>query len=231
MIIRTTFRRAEGLEAHLLNSVSNEAVLSRADMFRGGVSDLHLALRFMDGISRTNGKVFRSFIHVVVAPAKPLDAKALAQALTTFEEEYEISHDAPRAVVEHAKGARPSHFHAVYSVVNLDTGRAVKSHNSFAKDELVGRRLEIAIGEPIVPGPHLSANIDEMKARIEERPVSWMSSQEAEGLVGILTEYLPKKDRDQPSRKDRRQAERLGFDKETFSGICTLCSKVRTGTS
>lgn len=219
MIIRTTFRRAEGLEAHLLNTVSNEAVSTRADMFRGGVSDLHLALRFMDGISRTNGKALRSFIHVVVAPAKALDAEGLAQALTTLEEEYEIGHDAPRVVVEHAKGARPSHFHIIYSVVDLHTGKAIKSHNSYAKDELVGRRLEVAVGEPIVPGPHLAANIDELTARAKgRRQVPWMSPQEADELAGILSSYLPIKDRDQSSRKDRRQAERLGFDKEAFSG-------------
>ncbi len=205
MIVKSTFRRAKGLEVHLLRNDTNESVDVRRDLFRGAPLDLHLALRLMDGISRSNAHAVRSFVHVVIAPGKPLDDQAIATTLATIEEVFGIAADAPRAVVQHAKGARPSHFHAVYSIVDLRTGRAIKSHDNNGKDELISRRLELRFGEAIIPGPRLAENIAMLRAR--------GATEEAEQLA-LLTAGP---DQQALSRNDRQQAGRLGRDPAAMS--------------
>ncbi len=122
-----------------------------------------------------------------------------------IEQEHGIAPNAPRAVMEHEKGVRPSHFHVVYSIVDLATGRAIPSHDNFVRDELISRFLELEFGERIVPGPRLESNITEL----EQRGLQ----DEAERLRA----HAPVRQEDGLSRQDRRQADRLGLKAPEWS--------------
>ena len=203
MIVKSTWRRAGGLEAHLLRTDTNETVQVRTDLCRGA-DDLHAALRLMEALTRTNPRVARTFVHVVISPDHAMTEAELAEALAMVEAEHGLS-SVLRAVVEHLKGARATHVHAVYPVVDLATGRAIRSNDNFTRDELISRRLELAFGERIIPGPRLEANISELERR--------GLRDEAERLVA----HAPVRQEDGLSRRDRRQAERLGVDASQWS--------------
>ncbi len=204
MIVKSTWRQAGGLEAHLLKTESNERVQVQTDLVRGA-DDLHPALRLMEAIARTNPRTKRAYIHVKVSPDHPLTEKELAQTLITVEAEHGISPDAPRAVVAHWKGTRASHVHAVYSVIDLATGRAVASHGNFERDELVSRRLELLFGERITPGPRIEANIAELRRR--------GLNQDADRLAS----FAPVRHKDGLSRADRQQASWHGVAMASWS--------------
>ncbi len=89
--------------AHLLRTDTNETVRVRTDLFRGA-DDLHAALRLMEAIARTNPRVARSFVHVVISPHHEMTDAELAEALAMVEAEHGLS-SVLRAVVEHLKGA------------------------------------------------------------------------------------------------------------------------------
>lgn len=200
MIVKSSFRQAGGINAHLLRNDTNERVQVRLDLFRSAPLDLSLALRLMEGISRTNQRAKRDFIHVIISPAHSMDDHAANTAFAMIEREFGIAADAPRAVVQHYKGRRPAHFHAVYSIIDLTTGRAIKSNENYTKDELISRRLEIELGEPTIPGPRLLQNYETLRHR--------GALQEAT----LLEPLIELSDRNAVSRHDIRQAERLGVD-------------------
>ena len=204
MIIKSTYRQAGGLEAHLLRSDTNEAVHVRTDFFRGA-DDLHGALRLMEAIARTNPRVRRTFVHIVISPGHELTDAELVHVLERIEQEHGIAADAPRAVVEHEKGERPTHFHVVYSIVDLSTGKALRSHDNHSRDELIGRVLELEFGERIVPGKHLAANVAELRRRGLEADADRLSA------------FEPLRDKDGLSRADRQQASRLGLKEQDWS--------------
>ena len=197
MIVKSTWRRAGGLEAHLLRTDTNEAIAVRTDLFRGGGDDLHTALRLMQAVALTNPRVERAFVHVVISPDHVLTEPELAQALAMVEKEHGLS-SVLRAVVEHHKGARATHVHAVYPVVDPETGRTARSHGNFERDELVSRRLELDFGERITPGPRIEQNIAELRRR------------ELDVEADLLAPYAPVRHKDGLSRADRQQASRLG---------------------
>ena len=204
MIVKSSFRRAGGLEAHLLRTATNETVRVRTDLFRGA-DDLHAALQLMEALARTNPRVTRSFVHIVISPDHVLTEPELAEALAMVEAEHGLSLDSPRAVVTHLKGARATHIHAVYPIVDPATGKAVRSDGNFERDEIVSRRLEIAFGERIVPGPCIEANVAELRHRGLD--------QEAD----VLAPYAPVRHEDGLSRADRQQASRLGVNAAEWS--------------
>ena len=203
MIVKSSWRRADGLEAHLLRTDTNETVRIRHDLFRGA-DDLHAALRLMDAIARTNPRVVRSFVHVVISPHREMTEADLAEALAMVEAEHGLS-SVLRAVMEHLKGLRATHVHVVYPVVDPATGEAARSHNNFERDELVSRRLEYLFGERVTPGPRIEQNIAELRLR---------------GLdveADHLAPYLPMRHEDPLSRADRQQASRLGVKAPEWS--------------
>ena len=203
MIVKSTWRRAGGLEAHLLRTDTNETVRVRTDLFRGA-DDLHAALRLMEAIARTNPRVARAFVHVVISPDHGMTEAELAEALAMVEAEHGLS-SVLRAVVEHLKGSRASHTHVVYPVVDPATGKAARSHNNFERDELVSRRLEIAFSERVTPGPRIEQNVAELRRR---------------GLhaeADRLAPYVPVRHEDPLSRADRQQASRLGVKAPEWS--------------
>lgn len=196
MIVKSTWRRAGSLKKHLLRTDTNEAVRVRTDLCRGA-NDLHAALRLMDALARTNLRAERSFVHVVISPDHVLTDAELAETLAMIEAEHGLS-SVLRAVVEHLKGARAPHFHAVYPVVDPETGKAARSHGNFERDELISRRLELAFGERVTPGPRIEQNVTELRRR----------GLDAE--ADRLSPYLPVRHQDPLSRADRQQASRLG---------------------
>ncbi len=165
MIIRSRWRRAGGLAAHLGRTDTNEAVAVRTDLVRDMPADIGQAIALATAIARTNVRTVRDLIHITISPAAPLCETGLASVLALIEQEHAIPASMPRLVVEHRKGSRPSHFHAVFSVVDPETGRAVRSNNNFLHDEIASRRSEVALGEPIVPGAHHRAVIAALDQR------------------------------------------------------------------
>ncbi len=203
MIVKSSWRRADGLEEHLLRTDTNETVRIRHDLFRGA-DDLHAALRLMDAIARTNPRVVRSFVHVVISPHHEMTDADLAEALAMVEAEHGLS-SVLRAVVEHLKGLRATHVHVVYPVVDPATGTAARSHDNFERDELVSRRLEQLFGERVTPGPRIEQNIAELRRR----------GLDAE--ADQLAPYVPVRHEDPLSRADRQQASRLGVKAPEWS--------------
>ena len=203
MIVKSTWRRAGGLEVHLLRTDTNEIVRVRTDLFRGA-DDLHAALRLMEALARTNPRVARSFVHIVISPDHVLTEPELVQALAMVEKEHGLS-SIVRAVVTHLKGDRATHVHAVYPVVDPATGRAIPSHGNFERDELISRRLEFAFSERITPGPRIEENVAELRRR----------GLDAE--ADRLSPYLPVRHQDPLSRADRQQASRLGVEAPQWS--------------
>lgn len=154
MMVLTAFTKGGGLAAHLLRRDTNKEVSVRDDLFRGTPYELDLALRTFIAVSQTNCRAKKHFVHVKISPEIELEADQLARTLEVFEIIYGIPPDHPRVVVAHAKGERPRHYHVVYSHVHPETGRAVSSKASFAKDEAVSRVAELEFGHPFNPGAH-----------------------------------------------------------------------------
>lgn len=203
MIVKSRWRRAGGLEAHLLRADTNETVQVRTDLFRGA-DELHGALRLMEALAQTNPRVKRSFVHLIISPDHIMTEAELDQALAMVEAEHGLSPDL-RAVVTHLKGERATHVHAIYPVVDLATGRAGRSHGNFERDELISRRLEIAFGESITPGPRIEQNVAELRRR----------GLDAE--ADRLAPHLPVRHEDPLSGADRQQASRLGVKAPEWS--------------
>lgn len=153
MIGKTEVRRLGKLAEHLtkVGRHGNKFVLVRDEFARDCPTEINLALRHMTGISRTNARAGSDFWHVKFSPLHHLDETALARVLEVYEAEYNIGPDVPRLVVEHRKGKRVAHYHVVYAAIDPSTGRALRHFRSRERDEIVCRRLEIALGEPLTP--------------------------------------------------------------------------------
>ena len=164
MIVREQFRRAGGLADHLARLDTNKSVTVRSDLCQGVPPDIRQALVVLAGIARTNPRTKRHFIHFKISPSKP-DARAIRRALDLIEKEYGIAPGSPRLVVEHQKGDRPNHFHVVYSIVDIGTGRAVPSEGNYLKDEIISRLLELELGEAITPGSRHADVVEALRDR------------------------------------------------------------------
>ncbi|KPH80807.1 MULTISPECIES: relaxase/mobilization nuclease domain-containing protein [Bosea] len=199
MIVREQFRRAGGLAEHLARLDTNKSVTLRADLGRGLPVDIKQALVVLAGISRTNPRTKRHFIHFKISPAKT-DERSIQRALALIEKEYGIDSRSPRLVVEHEKGDRPNHFHVVYSVVDLSTGRAVSSEGNYLKDETISRLLELELGEAITPGPRHVEVVEILRERDQVVEAAALAGVEAARPGARLRSTT------------RRQLERVGVD-------------------
>lgn len=205
MIIRSEFIRLSGQAAHLTRTDTNRTVAIRIDLARDAPDDLLDMTRFFAAIARSNPRTERDLVHVKISPAHPLTDAQLVRALEVLEEEFCIAPSTPRGVVEHDKGDRPRHFHVLYPIVDPATGRAIRSEANYVKDELVSRRLEIAFGEPIVPGPRMAEVVEELGRRGQ--------TAEAEALK----RYTAVRSGTRFGHGMRQQAERLGVDLPAFA--------------
>ena len=165
MIIRSRWRRAGGLAAHLGRTDTNEVVVVRADLVRDMPAAIGPAVALATAIARTSLRTKRDLIHIKISPAIALAADDLAGVLALVEREHAIPASMPRLVVEHRKGRRPAHVHLVYPLVDPATGRAVRSHENFLHDEIASRLAELALGERVVPGSHQRGVIAELDRR------------------------------------------------------------------
>jgi hypothetical protein len=193
------------LASHLLRADTNERVEIRHDLFRDALPDIREALRLFAGLAKTNSRVKRAFVHIIISPSRSVNDSELREIITTVEREHNIPKSVPRVAVEHHKGNRAKHFHLVFPIVDPDSARAIKSHNNFERDELISRTLELRFGEKAVPGPRLAENIAELRRRGATAEANLLADSAATSKGGRI------------SGNDRRQAERLGIDPEAFS--------------
>lgn len=204
MITLAEFVRAGGHAAHLSRVDTNRRVTMRWDLSRGVPHDLEQALALEAGLSRTNPRTQRDLIHFKVSPSHH-HHRAFELALELIETEYGISPTAMRVVVVHDKGDRPPHMHVVYSVVDAETGKAIRSQNKFVQNELIARQLEMMLGEPIVPGPnHLSV-------------VEVLRSRGRHAKADHLATFAPAEKGQRVGTQIRRQNERVGLDTKAAS--------------
>lgn len=156
MIVKTDFTRGDGLARHLSRSDTNTRVVIREDLSQGVPLDLALAVPLLGGFAATNPRAVRRVIHAKCSPGEEHDG-ASRLVLNLLLERYGISPTAPRIGVQHTKPSadgtpRPDHFHFVFPLVDIETGKAIRSHDAQLKDEIVARLAELELGEAITPG-------------------------------------------------------------------------------
>ena len=155
MIVKTDFTRGGGLAKHLSRTDTNTRVLIREDLSQGVPLNLALAVPFLGGFAATNPRTVRRVIHVKCSPGAE-HAGAPQLVLTLLLERFGISPTAPRICVQHTKPRvdgtpRPDHFHFVWPLVDVETGKAIRSHDAQLKDEIIARLAELELGEPVTP--------------------------------------------------------------------------------
>ena len=202
MIIITTPRRIGELGRHLgrTGRGSNKQVIIRDDLIRDAPADTTLALRMMAALARRNRRVTRDIVHLKIAPKLPLGPEALERVLAVFEEEYGISVDVPRHVVEHHKGDRAPHFHVNYAMISPESGKALRFVRSAERDEMIARRLELELGEGLTP----SLRVERVAQMLRERGLSEFAEIAATGPVA--QKGLGR------SKAEHQQADRLQAD-------------------
>jgi hypothetical protein len=211
MIIRTEFIQLGGQAAHLSRTDTNKQVVVRYDLARLAPHGLLEATRAFAAITRSNPRTVRDLIHTKISPAHPLTDAELTRTLDMIEAELGIPKTMPRIVVEHDKGDRARHFHIIWPVVDPDTGRAIKSNENYFKDELVSRRLELAFGEAVTPGPRQLDVVEELRRRDR--------SDEAE----VLSALGPVDAGARLGGRTRQQAARLGVNLNAFAETVHKC--------
>ena len=200
MIVRSTFRCQGGLAPHLENKDKNETVQVEVGFLRDAPERTADALAMFAVLSETNARTKRHFLHIKISPDHPLSDQELEATLAVIEQEFGIARTVPRHVTRHAKGARADHFHAVFPIIDPATGRAIKSHGNYLKDETISRRLELQFGEKITPGPRQDAVVDTLIER----------GHSAE--AAILSQHKPTKAGLRLDTGIRQQSERVGMD-------------------
>ena len=154
MVIKGSARGdAAGLAAHLLRADTNErvAVLElrgvMADELRGALEDMELI--------GSGARTRRPFYHALIntAPDERLTEEQRTHALDRLEQELGLTGQ-PRAVVEHEKEGR-THFHVVWSRIDLDRMTAIPDSHNFRRHEIVARELEREFGHDRVQGAHV----------------------------------------------------------------------------
>lgn len=175
MVIKGSARGdAAGLAAHLLRADTNEHVKVlelrgvAADELRGALEDMEL----VGSGTRSKRPLYHASINT--APDERLTDEQRARAIDRLEEELGLTGQA-RAVVEHHKEGR-THFHIVWSRIDLDRMAAISDSHNFRRHEIVARELEREFGHDRVQGAHVER---EGKERPDRTP-SHAEMQQAE---------------------------------------------------
>ncbi|WP_139333906.1 hypothetical protein [Bosea sp. TND4EK4] len=142
----------------------------------------------------------RDVAHIVMSPERMLNADELNHVLRTIEEEYNVPEGSARLVVEHRKGERAHHFHVVFSMASEADGKALRFVRSGDRDEMLARRLELELGEPLQPSTRVARTVELLR----KRGLLDLAERAAQGPVaerGL-----------RQSKADIRQNKRLGSD-------------------
>ena len=202
MYIETIPRKLGGLGRHLMDTGrgSNERVVVRDDLSRDVPADVVLALRLLAAPARRIRRMKRDVVHIVISPERRLSADEIEHVLRTIETEYGIPEGSARLVVEHQKGERAHHFHVVFSMASEADGKALRFVRSGDRDEMLARRLELELGEPLQPSTRVARTVELLR----ERGLHDLAERAAQGPVaerGL-----------RPSKAEIRQDKRLGTD-------------------
>lgn len=202
MYIETIPRQLGGLGRHLMDTGrgSNERVIVRSDLSRDVPSDVPLALRLLAAPARRIRRMKNDVVHVVFSPERMLSADELTHILRTFEAEYKIPETNARLVVEHQKGERAWHYHVVYSMAAEGTGKALRFPRSGDRDEMLARRFEIELGQPLLP----STRVERTAELLRKRGLRDLADIAAQGPVAEKGRRL--------SKAETRENDRRGVD-------------------
>lgn len=216
MIIRSSYVKDDpNRVAHLLNTKNNRRVVEHRDFDRGYPGDLRGFLAFSSALTAVHPRARITLGHFKISPAHVLNRRQLLRTVAHIRRENGISRNHPMRLIEHDKGDRPPHFHLLFSAVDPATGRVLSSKDNYARDELVSRRLEIAFGEALTPGPRVQRNAADLRARGRDREAQ------------ILESYELVRRRDKDSEADRQQAARTKLTLAEFRD--RLLAAVRKG--
>lgn len=205
MIIRSRYVKDDpGRVGHLLNTENNRRVVEHRDLDRGCPGELRQFLVFSSALTAAHSRAKITLTHFKISPSCPLNRRQLLRTIARIKRENGIARGHPMRLIEHEKGDRPPHFHLLFSAVDPVTGRVLSSKDNYARDELVSRRLEIAFGEVITPGPRVQRNAADLRARGLNR--------EAQVLEG----YAPVRNHRGDSEIDRQQALRTKLSLAEF---------------
>lgn len=205
MIIRSRYVKDDpGRVGHLLSTSNNRRVVEHRDLDRGCPGDLCRFLAFASALTAAHPKAKITLAHFKISPSLPLNRRQLLRTIVRIKRENGIARGHPMRLIEHDKGDRPPHFHLLFSAVDPATGRVLSSKDNYARDELVSRRLEIAFGEAVTPGPRVQRNAADLRAR--------GNVHEAEVLEG----YEPVRRRGKDSEADRQQGARTKMPSAEF---------------
>lgn len=221
MIFKTDFTRGDSLAKHLARTDTNTRVLIREDLSQGVPLDLALAVPFLGGFAATNPRAVRRVIHGKWSPAEEhVGGERLILDLAC--KRLGIRPDAPRIVVQHSKPHddgtdRPDHFHVVWPLVDVDTGRAVRSHEAPLADELISRLAEVVLGEPITPG-------------VRHREVVAILSKEGRTTIADqLSHYPAAHGGERMTTGARRSLQRAGVDPRSAASQLLDCWRAAGG--
>ena len=152
MVIKGNARGSAGfLAAHLMRRDTNE----RAEVMelRGmAATDLRGGLRELEAIGLHCTSTKRPLYHASISPDGALTPGQRAAAIDRLEAALGFTGQ-PRAVVEHEKEGR-THWHVVWSRVDVERRRAIRMDHNYRKHEEVARELERAFGHKRVQGAH-----------------------------------------------------------------------------
>lgn len=221
MIFKTDFTRGDGLAKHLARTDTNTRVLIREDLSQGVPPDLALAVPLLAAFAATNPRTVRRLVHVKWSPAEEhVGSERLILDLAC--ERLGIRPDAPRIVAQHSKPhadgtERPDHFHVVWPLVDVDTGRAVRSHEAPLADELISRLAEVVLGEPIIPG-------------VRHREVLAVLRKEGQtAIADQLSHYPAAHGGERMTTGTRRSLQRAGVDPKVVASQLLDCWRAAGG--
>ncbi len=216
MIARSSYVKDDpNRVAHLLSTENNRRVVEHRDFDRGCPGDLRGFLAFSSALTAVHPRARITLAHFKISPAHVLNRRQLLRTIALIRRENRISRNHPMRLIEHYKGDRPPHFHLLFSAVDPATGRVLSSKDNYARDELVSRRLEIAFGEALTPGPRIKRNAADLRARGRDREAQ------------ILESCEPVRRRGKDSEAERQQAARTKLTLAEFRS--RLLAAVRKG--
>lgn len=205
MIVKSNFRGAGGLAAHLSRVDQNERVIVREDLSTGCVGSIKDAIANFAAMARATGSE-RPLVHIVVSPGADVPADGEATIIETVRTQYEVEDDHPLLVVAHDKKGdtgREQHFHIVLPAKNPFTGKAISDSWNFRTNEKIARILEVEFDHPLVSGKFNQSIAKELASSHSSlsKALSELDLPSKNGVIGTET---------------TQQAERLKLNQKSF---------------